>query len=89
MVLADHVVNLVLTWALCHGFYNPIDKFKDQEEQVFEFLLSHQIPAELINPIYLVRVNLGRIFSIRKLKNSSRMRINRKRRPVEFTTVPT
>jgi hypothetical protein len=68
----------VLTWALAAGHYNPGEDFKEQEHRVFEFILQHPIPEEMVYPLGKVRLNLGAIVALRKMKNALRMREQRK-----------
>jgi hypothetical protein len=77
-LLTDHLLHLVLTWAYSGGSYNPQCAFKQQEQQVFQFLLHEPIPSSMINPVLLVRLNLLHIFSIRRFVDSSGVRQLRK-----------
>jgi uncharacterized alpha-E superfamily protein len=76
-VVTDHLVHLVLTWALCAGCYEPEHDFKEQEHRVFDFVLQHPIPDVMMYPIQRVRANLGHILYLRKEKNCTRMRQQR------------
>ena len=73
-VVSDHLVHLVLTWAVESGVYDCKKEFKSQQQEIILAILHDPTPELIEHPMNLVRQKLWDILHEQRFNKSRKGR---------------